>query len=167
MQESATYSQDDFSLVWSDGRKLGYGPMDAIHEEFYLVAFRLLTCSAETADAALTEFEEHARSHFAEEEKWMESTAFPPRDCHVEEHATVLKSIVEVRSAIAEGRANERLVHDFALYLFRWFPGHADYLDSALAAWISKCKYGGKPVVLRLGEGRLTGQRTTSEARPF
>jgi hypothetical protein len=28
-------------------------------------------------------------------------------------------------------------------------PGHADYLDSALAAWMSKQIDGGKPVVLR------------------
>jgi hypothetical protein len=40
-------------------------------------------------------------------------------------------------------------VHDFAGYLFEWFPGHADYLDSALAAWMTKRRFGGKPVVLR------------------
>ncbi len=39
-------------------------------------------------------------------------------------------------------------MHDFALNLFQWFPGHADYLDSALVAWISKKTLGGKPVVL-------------------
>jgi hypothetical protein len=33
--------------------------------------------------------------------------------------------------------------------LFEWFPGHADYLDSALAAWMTKQTMGGKPVVFR------------------
>ena len=37
---------------------------------------------------------------------------------------------------------------DFAAELERWFPGHADYLDSALAAWMCKRQFGGKPVVL-------------------
>jgi hemerythrin len=37
----------------------------------------------------------------------------------------------------------------FAEELTRWFPGHADYLDSALAAWMVKRRHGGKPVVLR------------------
>ncbi|MEO7402205.1 MAG: hemerythrin, partial [Burkholderiales bacterium] len=30
-----------------------------------------------------------------------------------------------------------------------WFPGHAQHLDSALAHWMFKRSYGGKPVVLR------------------
>ena len=36
----------------------------------------------------------------------------------------------------------------FLAELERWFPGHADYLDSALAAWMFKREFGGKPVVL-------------------
>jgi hemerythrin len=36
--------------------------------------------------------------------------------------------------------------------LEEWFPGHADYLDSALAKWMVKQSFGGErvaPVVLR------------------
>lgn len=146
-----TLPAHDTSLVWSDARLLGFGPMDETHEEFYRVTFRLLTCDAAGAAAALSDFEDHARQHFELEEGWMVSTAFPPRDCHIDEHAAVLKSVSEVRQALAEGRANETLVHDLALHLFRWFPGHAGHLDSALAAWMSKLRFGGKPVVVRRG----------------
>ena len=38
---------------------------------------------------------------------------------------------------------------EFAAELANWFPGHADYLDSALAQWMAKRKLGGVPVVLR------------------
>jgi len=38
---------------------------------------------------------------------------------------------------------------EFAGELARWFPSHADYLDSALAQWMAKKKLGGVPVVLR------------------
>ena len=79
----------------------------------------------------------------------MRSTEFPPRDCHIREHAGVLQSVQQVRERIASGQAGVELAHDFALYLFQWFPGHADYLDSALAAWMSKRTLGGQPVVLR------------------
>lgn len=147
--EKAPRGHSDSSFVWSDARLLGYKPMDDTHQEFYDVAQRLLICEAGTAEAAMAAFEAHAVSHFGLEEQWMQSTAFPPADCHVEEHAAVLKSTREVRAALTEGRAGVDLVHDFAIHLFRWFPGHADYLDSALAAWISKKTYGGKPVVLR------------------
>ena len=43
---------------------------------------------------------------------------------------------------------SESGARDFAAELERWFPGHADYLDSALAAWMCKRQFGGKPVVL-------------------
>lgn len=147
--EAAPSNRSDTSFAWSDARLLGYKPMDDTHEEFYEVAFRLLTCDADGVQAALAAFEEHAVQHFGQEEEWMRATAFPPADCHVEEHAAVLKSTREVRAAITEGRATVDLAHDFAIHLFQWFPGHADYLDSALAAWMCKQIYGGKPVVLR------------------
>ena len=147
--EHAPRGHNDNSFVWSDARLLGYKALDDTHQEFYEVAQRLLICDAGTAEAALAAFEAHAVSHFGLEEHLMRSTAFPPADCHFEEHAAVLKSTHEVRAALTEGRAGVDLVHDFAIHLFRWFPGHADYLDSALVAWISKKTYGGKPVVLR------------------
>ena len=139
----------DSSFAWSDARLLGFGAMDDMHEEFYRVTSRLLTCDGAGAATAMSDFEDHARRHFEQEEEWMVSTAFPPRDCHIDEHAAVLNSVSEVRQALAGGRANETLVHDLALHLFQWFPGHADHLDSALAAWMSKRRFGGKPVVFR------------------
>ena len=145
--------ESDTSFVWSDARVLGFGPMDDTHEEFYQVAFRLLSCTAEDAGEALSQFEEHAVAHFQQEEEWMRNSAFPPAECHISEHAAVLKSTREVREALATRRAGVELVHDFAIFLFQWFPGHADYLDSALAAWMSKRAYGGKPVVLRRSLG--------------
>ncbi|MBS0341620.1 MAG: hemerythrin family protein [Proteobacteria bacterium] len=137
------------SFVWSDARLLGYGPMDETHREFYQVAFDLLTCSGATAAMALEAFETHAVEHFGEEEEWMRSTAFPARDCHVEEHAAVLASVREVRAGVEAGSMSVETVHDLGMHLFDWFPGHADYLDSALAAWMTKRIMGGQPVVLR------------------
>ena len=139
----------DTSFMWSDARILGFSPMDDTHEDFYRLAFRLLTCTSDNASAALDDFEEHAVDHFNQEEEWMRTTGFPPAECHVKEHATVLQSMGEVRKALSSGTADFELVHDFAVYLFQWFPGHADYLDSALAAWMTKRTYGGKPVVFR------------------
>ncbi|MCG5071969.1 bacteriohemerythrin [Paraburkholderia tagetis] len=139
----------DNSMVWSDARLLGFTPMDDVHKEFYDVARAMVTCSDATALAAIEAFEVHAVSHFDQEDEWMRATNFPPRDCHIDEHAAVLKSVGEVKAAIAEGRAGAELARDLGLHLFEWFPGHADYLDSALAAWMTKQAMGGKPVVFR------------------
>ena len=77
----------------------------------------------------------------------VQTCALPIWDCHIDEHAAVLRSVHEVREVLAKGDvANCRRLAD---ELARWFPGHADYLDSALAAWMCKRLYGARPVVLR------------------
>jgi hemerythrin len=139
------------SFTWSDARLLGFKAMDDTHEEFYRVTQGLLICDESTMQDAMAAFLKHAEDHFAQEDEWMRSTDFPPRDCHIEQHEAVLKSTREVHEMISDGRAGPALVQDFAVHLFQWFPGHADYLDSALAAWMSKQTFGGKPVVLRRG----------------
>lgn len=140
---------DRAGVLWSDDRLLGYGPMDETHREFYDVVFRLLTCQASNALQALAEVTRHAREHFEQENGWMRSTGFPSAQCHIDEHDAVLRSLAEVGQALREGRASESLAHQLAEHLLAWFPGHADYMDSALAAWMSKRQYGGKPVVVK------------------
>ena len=135
-------------LQWSDALLLGYPEMDAEHREFVQLVGQLQTAPEEELGAHLAAFEAHARRHFGTEDAWMESTAFPPRDCHQKEHAAVLQSLEEVQALHAAfGRCD--VVRSFADELARWFPGHADYLDSALAAWMSKRRHGGRPVVLK------------------
>lgn len=77
----------------------------------------------------------------------MVETDFPARECHMDEHAAVLRSVAQVGAQLAQGDVAEcrRLAEE----LVNWFPGHADYLDSALAHWVCKQRLGGKPVVLR------------------
>jgi hemerythrin-like metal-binding protein len=89
----------------------------------------------------------HLQAHFDEEDRWMEETQFPARGCHIDEHAAVLQSVHQVQALLAQGDAAvcRRLSEELA----RWFPGHADYLDSALADWLCKQRLGGKPVVIR------------------
>ena len=76
----------------------------------------------------------------------MRETGFPPGDCHIDEHAAVLRSAAEVEPLVAAGHV--AVGRSFVEELARWFPGHADYLDSALAAWMCKRQYGARPVVL-------------------
>lgn len=140
---------DDASVLWSDARRLGHAPMDETHEVFYAAAWRLLTADEATAAAAIEGFEAHAVEHFGLEERWMAETGFPAAGCHADEHAAVLASVREVRAALASGAAGPALLHRLAEHLFGWFPGHADYMDSALAAWMCGRVHGGAPVVLR------------------
>jgi hemerythrin-like metal-binding protein len=134
-------------LVWTDRYLLGHAPMDAEHADFVACVQALQQADDAALPAALAAFEAHARRHFGAEDLWMTETDFPARQCHIDEHAAVLRSVVEVREVVARGRPAE--ARRLTAELVRWFPGHADCLDSALSAWLCKRELGGQPVVLR------------------
>ena len=142
----------DLPLAWNDSLLLGFPAMDEEHRDF--VACLLALQSADPGDTAevaarLDDFAAHARRHFAAEDAWMNETAFPPRQCHIDEHAAVLKSVDEVRALVAQGRTEH--VPSLAAALADWFPRHAHHLDSALATWMCKQRFGARPLVLRRG----------------
>jgi hemerythrin len=133
--------------------ELGFGPMDKLHGEFDALLQRGTRITAvQEWLPLLREIDAHLREHFEAEDRWMRETDFPPRDCHIDEHGAVLKSSDEVL-ALAEA-GNLSPAPAFVAELARWFPGHADYLDSALAAWMCKRQFGGKPVVLQRRNAR-------------
>ncbi|HEY9280008.1 MAG TPA: hemerythrin domain-containing protein [Eoetvoesiella sp.] len=125
---------------------LGYGPMDKIHQEFDTLVQYTLTCPDAELAKQIKLLKQHLQEHFQAEDSWMRETSFPAADCHINEHAAVLQSANEVSDQVATGDVSS--VRSFAAALADWFPGHADYLDSALAHWMCKLRFGGKPVVL-------------------
>jgi hemerythrin len=137
------------AFEWTDKFLLGYDPMDTTHREFVELVNGLLTCPDDEMAARLAAFVTHAEQHFGDELKWMEATDFPAMQCHADEHAAVLKSTQEVQALVAAG--NVEIARKLAAELARWFPGHADYMDSALAHWIVKKRTGGAPLVLKRG----------------
>ena len=80
----------DAPFVWTDAYLLGYGPMDDTHREFVEVVRAMQTAPDAELLPALDAFIAHAQDHFGSEDRWMEETGFPPRDCHIKEHAAVL-----------------------------------------------------------------------------
>lgn len=136
------------AFTWHDGYKLGYTPMDETHEEFVEIVNAMLVCPESELLDHLNAFVKHAESHFGEELEWMRATDFPNTDCHAEQHDAVMHSVLEVRDYLQEG-GDPTEVRRLAQALKDWFPGHADYLDSALAQWMVKKKMGGVPIVVR------------------
>lgn len=132
---------------WTDRYLLGYTAMDDTHREFVTLVDALLTAPDAGLAQALDAFAAHAVAHFEQEDGWMRGTDFPAADCHIDEHAKVLASVREVQQELAAG--NAVLVRELAQALMDWFPGHADYMDSALAQWMVKRSHGGAPLVFR------------------
>ncbi len=121
-------------IEWNETLELGVEDMDATHREFV----ERLNALAEAADAellaGLEAFIDHTVEHFAQEERWMESTGFPPLHCHRGEHEGVLGVMREVRDYVSKGRPElgRVLVRELA----PWFRHHAATMDAMLAAFL-------------------------------
>ena len=126
---------------------VGLKPMDDEHHAFVEMIERMQNAAADELLPLLDQFADVANAHFDSENKMMEETQFPPRQCHIDEHMAVLKSVAEVRELLANGQLDigASLVDELA----NWFPGHVTHLDSALSHWMCKKQLGGKPVVIK------------------
>lgn len=139
--------KDTLGFVWDDSFGVGHGEMDDTHHEFVDCVDALLRASDAQQAAALDAFADHAQRHFCEEDQAMRDSAYGSAGCHVDEHAAVLKSLDEVRAALAEGRHG--VVRDFARALADWFPRHAQVMDLGLARWLNQRRLGGAPVLIQ------------------
>jgi hemerythrin len=137
---------NDPAITWTDKFLLGYTPMDGIHREFVDLVGKANAAADDELPACFTAVAEHLERHFREEKEWMETTAFPHTGCHVDEHNAVLNSMSQVSALLAKD-GNLAVARSILAELVRWFPGHADYMDSALAQWMVKRVHGGAPLV--------------------
>ncbi len=140
--------------LWEDAYELGHREMDATHHEFVDCVNAVLRAAENEQAVALDALAAHLRRHFGDEDRWMAETAYGNAGCHVDEHAAVLKSLDEVREALAGGRHD--VVHSFATALANWFPEHAQVMDQGLARWLAERRLGGAPVRLRTRRGGST-----------
>jgi hemerythrin len=152
MELIAEHAAGSAGFPWHDRYLLGHGTMDDTHREFVSLVDALLKAPDAELPAALDAFAAHAEAHFAEENRWMELDGFPARDCHVDEHAKVLASVYAVQAELAAGDCG--VVRELAVALAEWFPGHADYMDSALALWLVRRTHAGSPLVFRRDGGK-------------
>ena len=135
------------TIEWQEDFLVGHDDIDKEHRTFVRLIQQLETCPDTEVLQNLEELISGTEKHFSLEDRLMIDKNFPPRDCHIEEHQAVLKSGYDVLDLVKKGKYEvaRRYAHELA----KWFPAHAAQLDSALTHWITKQRYGAKPIVLK------------------
>lgn len=72
----STTNNPSESIQWSDSLLLGFGPMDAIHEEFVACVAAIQRAVDAQIPVLMRRLISHARAHFDEEDGWMQATQF-------------------------------------------------------------------------------------------
>ena len=123
-------------MEWNDALVLDRGAMDETHREFIELLNRLADAPGDRMLAVLDEFIAHTEAHFGQEQRWMEQMAFPPTQCHMNEHQGVLQIAHEVRNRAAAGET--RFGPVLAKAVAEWFATHASSMDHVLALYMKE-----------------------------
>lgn len=127
------------ALVWSSDYELGLAPMDETHREFVDLVNRITEAGDAGLLAGLDELMLHTLEHFAQEDRWMRESGFPPVHCHQTEHERVLEVVRDVQRHVAAG--DLALGRNLLAELPAWFDNHAATMDAALAWFVQTTGY--------------------------
>jgi hemerythrin len=117
--------------------------MNRDHAEFVVLREQLLgLLSAEApeidVDTLLDELLSHTRHHFAEEERLMQETCFPPYTMHKTEHDHVLADMSSHIELWKQGRDVAALRNWLDKDVGDWFVTHVGTMDLVTAEFIEK-----------------------------
>lgn len=130
--------------------KLGEETLDRDHEELHALITSLLGAPVDGMVTALDALRVHAAQHFASEDEHLRDMKDGNANCHLDEHANVLKSLDEVRDVLVgpahPQETKQRLVQSLSVQLLDWLPHHVQEMDAGVATYRSKRRFGGAPV---------------------
>lgn len=138
---------------------LGDPALDGDHARLMDLIEQLFQATAGGAVPALDALRAHAADHFAVEDVDLRTMQDGNTQCHLDEHAAVLKSLDEVREVLvgdaAAAAAKTLLVRRLATQLRDWLPEHVQAMDAGVATHRMGQRFGGAPVKItrRLQDG--------------
>jgi hemerythrin len=122
--------------------------MNRDHAEFVAARERLLGLISAHApesdvDTLLDALLDHTRHHFAEEERLMQETRFPPYIMHKGEHDNVLADMAAKIDGWKQGRDATKLKEWLDKAVGDWFVNHVSTMDFVTAGFIEMKKKAG------------------------
>ena len=127
------------SFTWAPEMSLDMPALDTLHTECTDLIAAVLDAADDALLALWDRLIAHTAEHFAQEDRWMQTTGFAPNNCHSSQHATVLQIMREGAEKGAEG--NLGIVRQMAHELTVWLPHHIDAMDAGLAQHLNEVGY--------------------------
>jgi hemerythrin len=124
--------------------------MNDEHDELLRLILAFQHAAPSQLVSALDDLRRLAGVHFASEDQDLRRLGGNNADCHVDEHAAVLKSLDEVRQMLSDAATPadvvQRLHSGLSNELLRWLPEHVGEMDASIATERAKERLGGVPV---------------------
>lgn len=126
---------------------IGHDELDHEHAELLNLCLQLASATDNSVEPLFDVLYKRFSEHFATEDSLMAPHDFSSRQCHLDEHAAVLRSFAEVKEVLRTGSVEP--AHRLGLSLAEWLPQHVDALDRHLTKFLFYRQTGGAPVLVR------------------
>jgi len=126
--------------------------LDREHAVFELHIHMFAAAAGDEVIRVLEDLRAHAAAHFSKEDAELRRFTPSNAECHLKEHAAVLKSLSEALHTLSSPATSpslaEALQEDLASELMRWLPGHIAEMDQGIAKSRTQERYGGVAIKL-------------------
>ena len=124
--------------------------MNDEHDELFRLVLAFQAAEPPGLVDAVIALRTHAALHFSLEDEDLRRSEDPNAQCHLDEHAAVLRSLDEVRAVLEQHgvppSTKAALVQRLAVELRRWLPEHVREMDAGVATFRLQRRFGGSPV---------------------
>ena len=129
-------------IAWNDRYSLSDDTLDEQHRMFIKKAneyeeARKAGKSVQEISSILKFLKEHAKYHFAEEEKYMAQVKYPDIDIHTSIHDSFVSRLRDMIVELNTGGETELLAEEIGEFVNNWFIGHIKTVDHALAIYVA------------------------------
>jgi len=114
-----------------------HAAMDRAHHKFTALLGALPLLKKEAFGPVLEQIFQEAKEHFAQEERFMQTTAFDQYAAHKLEHDTLLAELESCKASIAAGESVSAV--DLQLKMCAWQDNHQQKWDYPLADFL-RCR---------------------------
>jgi len=139
----AVKKEESMSLLWSKNLEVGVELIDSQHKNWFEKADKLFEAgktgkSKEHIIQMFDFLDEYTRTHFRDEEKYMQSINYPEISSQKQMHADFIKKLTELRKQYSDEGANISVIISANQFILEWLTKHISNADKKIGEYAKK-----------------------------
>lgn len=133
------------ALLWTKNLEVGVDLIDTQHKKWFEKADQLFEAgkngkSKEYIIQMFDFLDEYTKTHFKDEEKYMQSISYPELNAQKEMHENFIKKLAELRKQYETAGANITVIISANQFILEWLTKHISNADKKIGEYSKKLK---------------------------
>ncbi|WP_313345175.1 hemerythrin family protein [Sedimentibacter sp.] len=131
------------ALLWSKNLEVGVELIDSQHKNWFDKADQLFEAgkSGKSKEYIIQMFDfldDYTKTHFRDEEKYMQSINYPELNSQKQMHEAFIKKLAELRKQYADVGANINVIISANQFILDWLTKHISSADKKIGEYAKK-----------------------------